>query len=109
LTTDPVDYVANNPNRKIGMLLGTKAGDVIWYFKTDTKKGVSINPKEIDVQKYKEILMSMVKDALEILRYGSRKRIVHDIIGIRRKSKRGCRGIRRKDWKLGQGLFQPRL
>jgi hypothetical protein len=40
LTTDPVDYVANNPNEKIGMLLGAKAGDVIWYFKTDTKKGV---------------------------------------------------------------------
>lgn len=91
------------------MLFGAKAGDVIWYFKTDTKKGVSINPKEIDVQKYKEILMSMVKDALEILRYGSIKRIVHDIVGIRRKSKRGCRGTRRKDWKLGQWLFQRRL
>jgi hypothetical protein len=31
------------------MLLGAKAGDVIWYFKTD--KGVSINPEEISVKK----------------------------------------------------------
>jgi hypothetical protein len=27
------------------MLLGAKAGDVLWYFETD--KGVSINPIEI--------------------------------------------------------------
>jgi hypothetical protein len=26
---DPSDYAVNNPNKKIGMLLGAKAGDVI--------------------------------------------------------------------------------
>jgi hypothetical protein len=51
------------------MLLGAKAGDVIWYFKTDTKAGVSINPQEIGIQKYKEILMATVKDALEVQGY----------------------------------------
>jgi hypothetical protein len=48
------------------MLLGAKAGDVIWDFKTnDDKKKDSllINPKEKDNQKYKEMLMATVKDA----------------------------------------------
>jgi hypothetical protein len=53
LAKDAADYAVNNLNKKIGMLLRAKADDVIWYFKTD--KGVSINPKEINVQKYKEI------------------------------------------------------
>jgi hypothetical protein len=53
------------------MVLGAKAGDIIWYFKTDDKKkgGVSINPEEIGICKYKEMLMTTVKDAFEILGY----------------------------------------
>jgi len=73
LAKDPADYAVNNPNKKIGMLLRAKAGDVIWYFKTDVDKnkkaGFSIKPQEIGVKKYKEILTSTVKDALEILGY----------------------------------------
>jgi hypothetical protein len=64
LSKDPTDYAVNNPSKKIGMLLGAMAGDVIWYFKTD--KGVSINPEEISVKKYKEMLLATVKAALEI-------------------------------------------
>jgi DNA polymerase elongation subunit (family B) len=71
LAKDSADYAINSPNKKVGMLLGAKAGDVIWYFKTD--KGVSINSKEISVQKYKEMLMATVRDALEIIGYGSEK------------------------------------
>jgi DNA polymerase elongation subunit (family B) len=73
LTKDPTDYAVNNPNKKIGILLGAKAGDIIWYFKTD--KGVSINPDEISILKYKEMLIATVKDALEVLGYGSSERI----------------------------------
>jgi hypothetical protein len=47
------------------MLLGAKAGDVLWYFETD--KGVSINPIEISVQKYKEMLVTTAKDVFEVL------------------------------------------
>src|SRR5215216_4913754 len=68
LAKDPVDYAVNNPNKKVGMLLGAKAGDVIWYFKTDgdKKEGrVSINPQEIGINKYKEMLMATVKNAIE--------------------------------------------
>jgi DNA polymerase elongation subunit (family B) len=68
LAKNPEDYAVNNPNKKIGMLLGAKAGDVIWYFKTDRKKGgVTTNLEEIDIRKYKEMLLATVKDALEIL------------------------------------------
>jgi hypothetical protein len=35
LAKDPADYVVNNPHKKIEILVGAKAGDVIWYFKTD--------------------------------------------------------------------------
>jgi hypothetical protein len=58
------------------MLLETKAGDVIWYFKIDSKKGgVSLNPKEIDILKYKEMHMTDIKDILQILGYGGNERI----------------------------------
>jgi DNA polymerase I len=69
LAKDPAHYAVNNPHKKIGILLGAKAGDIIWYFKTD--KGVSLNPDEISILKYKEMLMATVKDALEVLGYGS--------------------------------------
>jgi DNA polymerase elongation subunit (family B) len=75
LAKDPAHYAVNNPNKKIGILLRAKAGDIIWYFKTDgdkkKKAGISINPEEIGVCKYKEMLKSTVKDALEILGYNA--------------------------------------
>ncbi len=39
----------------IGMLLGAKAGEGIWYYKTDPKKkgGVSINNEDISINNYK--------------------------------------------------------
>jgi DNA polymerase elongation subunit (family B) len=69
LAKDPADYAVNNPNKKIGNLLGAKAGDVIWYYKTD--KGVSISSQEISILKYKEMLMATVRYALGILGYDS--------------------------------------
>jgi DNA polymerase, archaea type len=89
LAKDPADYAVNNPNKKIGILLGAKAGDIIWYFKMDDgsdkkKAGVSINPEEIGVCKYKEMLKSTVKDALEILGYSNAERIFNNNIGITR-------------------------
>jgi hypothetical protein len=40
---DPIDQAVNHPNKKIGMLLEAKAGDIIKYFKSDDKKGRSKN------------------------------------------------------------------
>lgn len=67
LAKDPADYTVNNLDKRMGMALGARAGDIIWYFKTD--KGVSINPDEISILKYKEMLLATVKDALEVLGY----------------------------------------
>ena len=39
----------------------------LWY--------ISINPKKISVMKYKEMLMAIVKDALEILGYSSSEKM----------------------------------
>jgi DNA polymerase, archaea type len=91
LTKNPEDYAVNNLNKKIGTLLGAKAGDVIWYFKTDDMRdGVSINSQDIGITKYKEMLMATVKDALEIMGYGSAEKIESEIFGLvwRRKKKR---------------------
>jgi DNA polymerase, archaea type len=90
LAKNPEDYAVNNPNKKIGILLGAKAGDVIWYFKTDgddkkKKASVSINPQEIGVCKYKEMLISTVKDALETLGYDNAEQIFNNNIGITRR------------------------
>jgi hypothetical protein len=43
----------NNPNKKIGMLLEARAGDVIWYYKTDDKmkEGISIRNQDIGISK----------------------------------------------------------
>jgi len=79
LTKDPANYAVNNPNKRIGTLLAAKAGDVIWYYKTD--KGISLNSEEISILKYREMLMATVKDALEVLGYGSSKRIDSEIFG----------------------------
>jgi hypothetical protein len=67
-----------------------KAGDIIWYFKTDDKKkaNVSIKPEDIGITKYKQMPMATVKDALEIMGYGTSQRIEPEVFGIFKKSKK---------------------
>jgi DNA polymerase elongation subunit (family B) len=67
LSKDPKQYAVNNPKKKIGLLLNAKAGDVIEYYKSDNTDGISINSNDICIAKYKEMLLSSVNDALEIL------------------------------------------
>jgi hypothetical protein len=86
---NPQDYAGSHPNKKIGLQLGAKAGDVIWYFKTDDKKSsVSIKQEDIGIRKYKEMLMNVVKDALEIMGHGNAEKIESEIFGIVRKPKK---------------------
>jgi DNA polymerase, archaea type len=86
LAKDPEDYAVNNPNKKIGMSLGAKAGDIIWYFKTDDKKaGVSIKAEDFGIKKYKQMLMATVKEPLEIIGYGDAEKIEVEIFGIVKK------------------------
>jgi hypothetical protein len=53
----------------MGILLNAKSGDVIQYYKSDNADGISLNPKEISVKKYKIMLWKTVKDILEIAGY----------------------------------------
>lgn len=85
LAKDPSDYTVNHLNKKILMLIGAKAGDVIPYYKTD--KGVSIDSKEISVKKYKEMLLGTVNDTLQILGYGGTEDIESEIFSITQEAK----------------------
>ena len=67
LSKDPRQYTVNNPQKKIGLMLNAKIGDVIEYYKSDNADGISINSNDICIAKYKEMLLSSVNDALEIL------------------------------------------
>jgi DNA polymerase elongation subunit (family B) len=67
LSKDPKQYAVNNPQKKIGLLLNAKAGDVIEYYKSDNVDGASVYAKDISIAKYKEMLLSSVNNALEIL------------------------------------------
>lgn len=59
-----------------------------YYRRNDKKKGgISINSQEIGVCKYEEMLVAMVKYALEILGYGSTEKIESAIFGIKQKPK----------------------
>jgi DNA polymerase elongation subunit (family B) len=69
ISKDPGSYTANNPQKKIGLLLNAKEGDLIQYYKSDNSDGVSLNPNDISVRKYKSIMWNTVKDILEIAGY----------------------------------------
>lgn len=66
LSRDPEDYKVNNSQKKIGLQLGARAGNLIYYYKSDNPIGASINPKDLSLQKYKVMLWKTVKDILEI-------------------------------------------
>ena len=39
------------------------------YYKSDNKDGVSLNPNDISIKKYKSLLWNSVKDILEVTGY----------------------------------------
>jgi hypothetical protein len=59
------------------------------------RDGVSINPQDIGITRYKEMLMATVKDALEIMGYGTADEIESKIFGITRKQKKKEKGIQK--------------
>jgi DNA polymerase elongation subunit (family B) len=71
LSKNPKEYENENDRmRKIGLAIGARKGDVIEYFESDNKEGYSLNPQEISISKYKEMVLKAVKDILEIAGYG---------------------------------------
>ena len=45
LSKDPADYKVNNMQKKLGLQLGAKTGDLIYYYKSDNTIGASLNFK----------------------------------------------------------------
>jgi hypothetical protein len=83
LSKDPACYQGNHPNKIIVMQLGKKGGEIIiWYYETDS--GISIEPEDISITKYKQMLMSTMKDALEILGYGNSESIASEVFEIKK-------------------------
>jgi hypothetical protein len=57
----------------------------IQYYKSDKSDGVSLNPNDISVRKYKSMLWNTVKDVLEISDY--------DIVALERELILNCSNI----------------
>jgi DNA polymerase elongation subunit (family B) len=76
LSKDPAEYVANTVQRRVGLHLGARKGDVIYYYKSQSGKDrLPVNPEDISIVEYKKALLATVKDALEIMGYGDSRTI----------------------------------
>lgn len=89
LSKDPAEYPANTVQKRVGLYLGAKKGDVIYYYKTNSssrkEKDASIvptNPEDIDISEYKKMLFATLKDALEMIDGGDQECIKSDIFSI---------------------------
>jgi DNA polymerase elongation subunit (family B) len=73
LGENPEDYKSQTCQAsKIGKALGARKGDLIQYFYSDinkTGKSWSVNPADIDILKYKQMLWNTVREVLEIAGY----------------------------------------
>jgi len=50
-------------------MLQLKKDDIIYYFKSDSKDGITLDSNEISIKKYKVLLWNSVKDVLEVAGY----------------------------------------
>lgn len=66
LSRDPAHYTKNCPQKRVGLMAGAKAGDVVEYYKA--KKGETFDPAKLDYNRYKDALLdSGISDVLDIL------------------------------------------
>ena len=69
LGKDPEDYENNCLQKRIGLELGLRRGGSINYYLADNEKGYSFDVNESSINQYRKMLLSAVKDILEILGY----------------------------------------
>jgi DNA polymerase, archaea type len=73
LGENPEDYKSQSCQAaKIGNSLGVRKGDLIQYYYSNIKKtgkSWSVNPADIDIAKYKQMLWNTVREILEIIGY----------------------------------------
>ena len=69
LGKDPEDYENNCLQKRIGLELGLRRGDVINYYIADNEKGYSFDVNESSINQYRKMLLNSVSDILGILGY----------------------------------------
>jgi len=87
LSKDPAEYAANTMQKRVGLHLGAKKGDVIYYYKSNPGRkkdttAVPIRSEDISIVEYKKVLFATVKDALEIMGFGLESIESEDIFKI---------------------------
>jgi DNA polymerase elongation subunit (family B) len=86
LSKDPTEYAGNTVQKRVGLKLGAKKGDVIYYYKTDAigkkKDAAPINTEDISISEYKKALLTTVKDALEIMGFGYEDSMASNIFNV---------------------------
>ena len=73
---DPEDYENNCLQKRIGLELCLKRGDIANYYLADNEKGYTFDVNECSIIQYRKMLSSTVKDVLEILGYGIERDIL---------------------------------
>ena len=79
LKKDPGSYPQNRYQRIVGSQLNAKEGDVIKYYKSDTKGKAHSDPIFLSHNKYLQMLKSTFEDQLKVLGYD----FVQNIVGVR--------------------------
>jgi DNA polymerase, archaea type len=69
LGKDPEEYENNCLQKRIGLELGLRRGDIINYYLADNEKGYSFDVNESSINQYRKMFLASVKDVLEILGY----------------------------------------
>ena len=79
LKKNPLDYSKNAYQRIIGNQLNAKEGDVIKYYKSDTRGTAHSNSSLIDIGKYQEMMQSIFEEQLKVLGYDFQR----DVVGVK--------------------------
>jgi DNA polymerase, archaea type len=79
LRKDPNTYPQNRYQRIVGSQLNAKEGDIIKYYKSDTKGKAHSDPIFLSRAKYLQMLKSTFEDQLKVLDYDFMK----DVVGVR--------------------------
>jgi DNA polymerase, archaea type len=79
LRKDPESYPQSRYQRIVGSKLNAKEGDIIKYYKSDTKGKAHSDPIFLSHAKYLQMLKSTFEDQLKVLDYD----FMQDIVGVR--------------------------
>ena len=78
LGKDPEDYENNCLQKRIGLEVGLKRGDTVNHYLADNERGYTFDVNECSISQYRKMLLSTVKDVLEILGHGVELEVLHN-------------------------------